>query len=219
MRLEVDIEGSLERLMRDEIAAGERAVTRGVGAAGRGLKDAWRAQVRGAGLGSRLANTVRARTFPERDDSIRAASLVWTRAPHIIDAFDRGALIRSKAGFHLAIPLPAAGSRGPGGKRITPGGWERRTGMRLRFVYRRNGPSLLVADEARMNKAGRAAPKRGRRRRDGILTGAQTVPIFLLVPQVKLRKRLDIDRLAAAAAARLPGLIVANWPEPGRARR
>ena len=45
------------------------------------------------------------------------------------------------------------------------------------------------------------------------------MPIFLLVPQVKLRKRLDIDRLAAAAAARLPGLIVANWPEPGRARR
>jgi hypothetical protein len=39
------------------------------------------------------------------------------------------------------------------------------------------------------------------------------VPIFLLVPQVKLRKRLDLDRDAKAAQARIPRAIVENWVE------
>jgi hypothetical protein len=37
------------------------------------------------------------------------------------------------------------------------------------------------------------------------------VPIFLLVPQVKLRKRLDLARDAKVAQGRIPGAIVANW--------
>jgi len=40
-----------------------------------------------------------------------------------------------------------------------------------------------------------------------------TVPIFLLVPQVKLRKRLDLARDAVRAADAVPGLIVAKWVE------
>ena len=46
MRLEVDIAQSLERLMADEIAAGECAATRAIGAAGRQLKEDWRGQLR-----------------------------------------------------------------------------------------------------------------------------------------------------------------------------
>jgi hypothetical protein len=38
-----------------------------------------------------------------------------------------------------------------------------------------------------------------------------TAPIFLLVPQVKLPKRLDLARDADQAADGVPGLIVANW--------
>ena len=92
----------------------------------------------------------------------------------------------------LAIPLPAAGA-GRGGRRITPGEWQFRTGIRLRFVYRRGRTALLVADEARVRKRGTVARKGGRRRqRDGILPGAQTVPVFLLVPQVTLQKRLNL---------------------------
>ncbi|MEE4317088.1 MAG: DUF6441 family protein [Erythrobacter sp.] len=43
-----------------------------------------------------------------------------------------------------------------------------------------------------------------------------TAPIFLLIPQVKLPKRLDLDRDATRAHDSVPGLIVANWVE-GRA--
>jgi hypothetical protein len=212
VRFDIAIEGSLARIMAAETAAAEIAVTRGVGTAGRDLQDAWRSQIRGAGLGGRLANSVRRQLYPAGEPSLRAASLIWTKAPHIVEGHE-GALIRAARGRFLAIPLPAAGLRGPDRRRITPAGWEQRTGMRLRFVRRRSGPALLVADDARMTKAGRAAAKRGRRRRDGILTGAQTVPVFVLVPQVSLRKRLDIDRLARAAEARPPGLILAAWPE------
>lgn len=40
-----------------------------------------------------------------------------------------------------------------------------------------------------------------------------TAPIFLLVLQVKLPKRLDVARDAERAVDGVPGLIVANWAE------
>lgn len=103
--------------------------------------------------------------------------------------------------------MEAAG-RGLRGRRITPGEWERRRGLRLRFVYRRRGPSLLVADRARINKRGQAVASRSKTGRNQV-----TTPIFLLVPQVKLPKRLDLARDAARAHEAVPGLIVANWLE------
>jgi len=114
-------------------------------------------------------------------------------------------LIRSKLGFYLAIPTEAAG-KGRGGARLTPGEWERRRGMRLRFIYRRNGPSLLVAEKARINTRGTAVASRSKTGR-----GQVTAPIFLLVPQAKLRKRLDLARDAEKVAASVPGLIVEKW--------
>lgn len=90
---------------------------------------------------------------------------------------------------------------------MTPGEYEKRTGQRLRFVYRKGRSALLVADDARLNKSGQARRKGGRRRRDGILTGAQTVPVFVLVPQVKLRKRTDLLPAAEAVARRIPDFI------------
>jgi hypothetical protein len=125
----------------------------------------------------------------------------------IVGAHDAGPLIRSKNGLWLAIPTPAAG-KALGGRRITPGAWERKTGLRLRFVYRRTGPSLLVADGARINTRGLAAASRSKTGR-----GQVTAPIFLLVPQVKLPKRLDLARDAEGAHDAVPGLIVANWAE------
>jgi hypothetical protein len=95
--------------------------------------------------------------------------------------------------------------RGRTGERITPAEWERRTGLRLRFAYRRTGPSLLVA-ESRIDTRGRAVASRSKTGR-----GLATVPIFLLVPQVRLPKRLDLARDAERVHAVVPGMIVANW--------
>ena len=206
MKLKLDVTPDLAALMAAEIKAGERAVTTAMRDAGGQLKADWRRQITGAGLGQRLAKTIRAETWPKGTTSIGAAALVWSNAPVIVGAHDTGPLIRSKEGFWLTIPTEAAG-RGLRGGRITPGEWERRRGLRLRFVYRRTGPSLLVA-EGRLNKGGRAVASRSKTGR-----GRTTVPIFLLVPQVKLPKRLDLDRDAERAHDSVPGLIVANWVE------
>ena len=206
MKLGLDISVDLVAVMAAEIKAGERAVTAAMRDAGTDLKAAWRGQIAQAGLGRRLANSIRSQSYPRAGESLRAAALVWSKAPVIIGAHDTGPLIRSRDGFWLAIPLPAAGRSLRGG-RMTPGEWERRRGLRLRFVYRRRGPSLLVAD-GRLNSRGLGVGSRSRTGR-----GKATVPIFLLLPQVKLAKRLDLARDAERAQAAVPRLIVANWLE------
>jgi hypothetical protein len=204
VKLTLDIQPDLVAMMAAEIAAGERAVTGAMREAGTGLKLAWRGQIVGAGLGPPLANSIRSEVFPKAGVSLNAAAMVWSKAPVIVGAHDTGPLIRSKNGFWLAIPLPAAGNSLRGG-RITPGEWERRRGLHLRFVYRRTGPSLLVA-EGRLNTKGQAVATRSKTGR-----GKVTAPIFLLVPQAKLPKRLDLARDTERAHGTVPGLIVANW--------
>ena len=171
MKLKLEISPDLAALMQAEIAAGERGVTTAMREAGAGLKSAWRGQITGVGLGTRLGNSIRLATYPKGGESLNAAALVWSTAPVIVGAHDSGPLIRSKDGFWLAIPTPAAGKSTKGG-RITPGEWERRTGLRLRFIYRRRGPSLLVA-EGRLNSKGRAVASRAKTGR-----GLTTVSIF-----------------------------------------
>ncbi|MCE8512295.1 hypothetical protein KBY22_06295 [Ruegeria pomeroyi] len=206
MRFKLDVDSDIVATMRKEIAAGEKAVTAAMREAGTGLKSDWRGQIAQAGLGRRLANSIRSQTFPKVGESLNAAALVWSKAPVIIGAHDTGPLIRSKDGFWLVIPTEAAG-KGLKGGRITPGEWERRRGLRLRFVYRRRGPSLLVA-EGRLNSRGLGVASRSKTGR-----GRATVPIFLLVPQVRLPKRLDLARDAEKALDSVPGLIVARWVE------
>jgi Family of unknown function (DUF6441) len=110
----------------------------------------------------------------------------------------------------LAIPTAAAGKSGRSAvgsrEKITPEGWQRRTGLKLRFVYRRGRPSLLVVDDARINTRGFAA--RNRRK-----TGQASVIVFILVPQVALKKRLDVEGAAKRQAARVPSLIARHWPQ------
>jgi len=188
----------------------ERAVTSGMRDAADGLKQDLREDVVAAGLGERLSRTWRGKTFPEVGESAEAAAYVWSRAPKIVDAFDRGVVIRSTRGLYLAIPTAAAGKSGRSAvgsrEKITPEGWRRRTGLKLRFVYRRGRPSLLVADDARINTRGLAA--RNRRK-----TGQASVIVFILVPQVALKKRLDVESAAKRQAARVPSLIARHWPQ------
>jgi hypothetical protein len=208
MKLKIEISPDIAALMAAEVRAGEKAVTTAMREAGAGLKTAWRGQITGAGLGQRLSNSIRLVSFPKSGESLNAATLVWSKAPVIINAHDSGPLIRARDGFWLAIPTEAAGKSTRGG-RITPGDWERRTGLTLRFVYRRRGPSLLVA-EGRLNSKGRAVASRSKTGR-----GVVTAPIFLLVPQVRLPKRLDLARDAERAVDSVPGLIVAKWEGAG----
>lgn len=208
MEMTLQITGAFEAIMEQELAAGERAVSTAVAAAGAGIKQDWRGQIVGAGLGSRLGNTVRQDLYPKHKPSLNAASMVYTKAPKIIGAFERGAVVRSPSGFWLAIPTKAA-PRGARGAKITPAEWERRTGRRLRFVFRSGRAGLLI-DDGTVQRGARVMG------RDGFSREARgfknrSIVVFTLVPQAKLPKKLNLFSGIEAAAGRIPGLISGGW--------
>ena len=209
MKLAAVLTRSLQADLQAELRDIERAVVTGTREAGRALRTELRRQVGSASLGQRLANSWRDMHYPNQ--KLDAASLVYTKAPQIIRAFDEGAVIRSKRGRFLAIPTEKAPRKGTDARRISPSTFpEHRLGP-LRFVPRRSGPSLLVVDGLRASLSRKTGDLRGfrratdRARRSG--QGLTTVVMFLLVPQVKLRKRLDVARVAERWSAQLPALI------------
>ncbi|MDR7232292.1 hypothetical protein J2X45_003398 [Caulobacter sp. BE264] len=176
-------------------------------------------------LSPRLAKSWRSRVYPAGQSSMDPAGWVWTKVPKLVDAFDRGVTIKSAQGLWLAIPTAAAGAKGytrdsvgraygarPKMERVTPGGFERRTGLKLRFVFKSRRVSLLVVDGARYDSRGRAAQLKARGRNARLYReGGKTIVVFILVPQAKLKKRLDVDGAAARAEARMPALLTKHW--------
>jgi hypothetical protein len=173
------------------------------------LKTELRRQVIGAGLGPRRGNSWRERHYP--NDKLDAASLVYSKAPQIIRAFDEGALIRAKRGRFLAIPTENAPRRGTDRRKISPANFPEHRLGKLRLVPRTGGPSLLVVDDVRASFSRKTGTLRGFRRANERARqssqGVTTVVMFVLVPQVKLAKRLDVIRAAEHWAEQLPVLI------------
>jgi len=209
MKLATTIAPALQAHMQAELRDIERAVTIGTREAGRGLRTELRRQVTSAGLGQRLANSWRDKHYPNQ--KLDAASLVYTKAPQIIRAFDEGAVIRSRRGRFLAIPTENAPRKGTDGKRISPSTFPEHRFGPLRFVPRQSGPSLLVVDGLRASFSRQSGALRGFRRATDRARergeGLTTVVMFLLVPQVKLRKRLDVAKAGERWSAQLPALI------------
>ena len=141
MKLAASITRSLQTDMQAELRSIERAVTSGTRGAGRWLKTELRRQVTSAGLGQRLANSWRDKHYPNR--KLDAASLVYTKAPQIIRAFDEGAVVRSRRGRFLAIPTENAPRKGTDGRRIGPSTFPEHRFGPLRFVPRPSGPSSM----------------------------------------------------------------------------
>jgi Family of unknown function (DUF6441) len=209
MKLVATLVRSLQADMQVALRNIERAVTIGTRNAGRGLKTELRQQVASAGLGQRLANSWRDKHYPNQ--RLDAASLVYTKTPQIIRAFDEAAVIRSRRGRFLAIPTENAPRKGTDGRRISPSTFPEHRFGPLRFVPRQSGPSLLVADGLRASLSRQTGQLRGFRRATDRArargAGLTTVVMFVLVPQVKLRKRVDVARAAERWSAQLPALI------------
>ena len=189
MCLKAAVEGSLVEYMEREYQNCARAVTKGVSLAANGLKTAMRTQVKSAGLGSRLANTWRGDVYPKAKNSISAAGVVYTKAQKIMEGFEYQTVVRGKDGLWLAIPTAAISKR-IRNKRMTPALYEKSKGVRLRFVYRKNGASLLVHGQKR-----------------------KTIVAFVLVPQVRMPKLINFAAEGAKWQAKLPSLILENWRE------
>jgi hypothetical protein len=232
------VTGDLRSLMAAEVAAGQRAARGAVTDTGRWTQEQLRGQVRSAfgARSARLANTWRLGVYPTSAPTLRPAALVSSRAPAIIDAFDRGAVIRPKgAGKFLAVPLDAnrRGGLRTSRPRVTPA---QMAASRAAFVLAVKGSRnklwcLRVTQAQRRSAAGRISDiaiagnllqvgARGTTLRGAYLSRGKLTqrllaqgfaPMFLLVPELRLSKRLDIAAVARAASARMETSLRSRW--------
>lgn len=209
LRLLAALQGNLKEQMNAEIKEATTAVSKGVIEATDGLKGDLRGQITTAGLGSRLAQSWRGQVYPRGAQSLNAAGYVYSNAPDIVSAFNDGVTIRSRHGRFLAIPTQYVIRQK--NKRIGPRDFEE-AGIPLRYIppHGARKVGLLVADNFRVTAKGRARVASATALRTG--RGLTSIIMFVLVPTVSLTKRLDVDSAAQKWIARLPQLVVENWP-------
>lgn len=220
--------------MLESVAAdGRAAVTSGIRGATGDLKNTLRAQVRANFVSRSLPTSWQQLDFPKRGQSLRAAGRVFSRVPEIIDAYTQARTIRGRRGQRLAIPTgwnAFRGRRGRGeqGVRITTAQMAANPSA---FVVRAKGrPDVLLwclpvaQGEARVSARGRrtralvaggviqiaTGKDRGRlRRKEALQQGF--VPMFILLREVRLAKRIDLDGPIRATSAAIPRRIVSAW--------
>lgn len=180
-----------------------------------------RRQVTDNGLGQRLANTWRDRTYPEKRKSMTPTGYIWSNAPDIVESFTRGATIRPHGGAkYLWIPtknVPRARGRvSIRGKNIkggamSPAEVESMFNTDLQIRKGRAGTLLAFIDVVRslnMKTFRRATKGRAAQGRT-----AKPVLMFVLRKTVQLPKLLDLqgpaqlweERFAAEFSRRLAG--------------
>lgn len=203
---EVQLGRDLDRWVSDVLRAGTAAVRSTTRKLEQALESTTRATVRG-----RLHRAWKSESFPVADIPAYApAGTIYVnggkRSQGAMQYWTQPGVNKSKDGFWLAIPTPAAGSRGRR-RDLTPGQWERQTGVRLRFVYRgSNRPALLVA-EGTLAKGGPSFREFTEARRRGGQHPHVTVPIFVLIPFQRFANRIAINPIVL----RYEGILAADF--------
>lgn len=195
------LHNATDAVQRQGLRAAKNAVTTSARSLELKLEAATR-QVRGGDLYRAWGSKV----FPERGLARQPSANVYfngqpgSRTAGAITSIISSGNITSRDGGPIAIPLPAAGSRGKLNN-LTPEQWEARTGIKLRPVETRDGRLLLVADQAALSGKRQVAVKNtDRRRARG--TGDMTVPIFVVVPQVSFSPLFSVDGIVADEKSR-----------------
>jgi hypothetical protein len=197
------------------------------------VKEAFRAQVRAAGLGDRLANAVRGVSYPKIRSSLQPAGWVYAQpsragrgAAAIIESYASGATIVPRAGKRL-LALPTDDTpRKRQGDALTPDEVETKFGRRLILIMandrgfrtpsaRKNGVvAYLVLKGLVIRKSSgrwRNASERERAGKTRNPRQLQSVIMFNLVRAVKKPKSLDLSAPAELAEARFSYNLDARW--------
>ena len=209
-RLKVRIDREPRAFLRAFMAAEEpiaRAATAAVGEAGERIKAAARADIAAAGFSRKWQNALRVDRYPRgREVSVNAAAHVYHRI-HYAWVHEEGATIHGQP--LLWLPLAHAPAK-IGRFRMTP----RRYPGPLQFVRRAGRPPLLVAklgmSRARAKKPGKislAAAKKGAAG-GGEARVLRSVPMFVGISTVRLRKRFNITGVVRREARRLGELYI-----------
>lgn len=161
-------------MLRQDAAALRAASATVVRSRTAALKTALRKQVEGAGLGGKLAKAIRSQVITLQGAEGSIQGRVWSKAlvkrpggrADLITVFDEGATILARSGKWLAIPLPGAPRKGL--RRARPDDYPQKWLVVKPAADRR---SAVVCFKQEPEK-----------------------PLWLLIRQVRIGKRLDVDR-------------------------
>lgn len=225
----VDVDGDIRlRTEQDVKNLFLNRVLLGVSEHAKAMKSAMRADVATAALGTRVANAWRSKVYTEGADGERGAvtSYVWTKAPKLIASFYYGLVIRPKGAGgkrFLAIPTENApksattrvinssvrrqsrtnllgGTFRPYGTLTAPVAWNTQKYGELKLVKTKRGKLLLVTEDIRSSKRRLLNAKEGPQIARGF--GPASVVMFVLVPMVKMPKRLSTGAVADQVSAK-----------------
>jgi len=215
MQVTVGVDGLIEALLaaKTDISV---AATGAMRDAVTDLKLGLRDQVRGAGLGNKLANTWRGETYPKGGASLDPAGYVWSKAPNIISAYAEGATIVPLAGLkYLAIPtanVPRRGGRRGASARMSP--FEVETSFNQDLIIRRGkrGTLLGFVNAVAARSARRPGLRRATKGRVAAGREIKFVLMFVFVRSVRVAKVLDVVGAANKASARFGDALSRRLP-------
>ncbi len=184
-----------------ELEAGRRRVVyaaqSGLREIAEDLKTKLQSDVASSGLNgaAKLAKTWRSRIYPNRGEN--PAAVISSKAPLIVEAFERGAEVQSPRGAWLAIPNPALKftpprSRGSGRRSIIAA-YERRYGKLRYQPTRRSNLALLVTDLRQTKSGAYRAPTAAGRAKGRF----ESVIVFYLVPKIRQPRLLRGETIRA----------------------
>ena len=192
--------GTFEAAFRAPYAGMAAAAQGAIAAAGNIVKAEARADIAAAGLGAGFVKALRVDIYPKGRNSLNATAHVYHKIPYA-GVFEEGATIRGRP--RLWIALPSTPQR-HGRKPMTPELFAKSIGP-LSFVKRPGKRPLLVAKAKKgknMTKVSLARFRSGGRGEGPFVS----VPVFVGVDSVAIRKRLNITGIVRAARDRLPQL-------------
>jgi len=193
------------KVMDGETKKIARAATLAVTEAAALIKAEGRSSV--ASLSGKLANSVFAKVFPGRGDSLTPAAMVGMKVKYA-SVFEEGATVSGKP--LLWIPLSSAPA-GRGGARMGPGQFVKNVGV-LYTIKRPGKPPLLAAvvrSPSATSAPSLAALKRGRN--PGGRGKIRLVPLYVGVPTVTDPKKYNLTEIIQKYADDLPKLYERNW--------
>lgn len=200
------LRGEFEKALREVRQPIAEAATAAVREAAEGAKKEGRLDIAGAGFGKKWQNALRADVYPSRGVSMSPAALMRHKIPYA-HVFEDGATITGKPLLFLPLPtVPLGGT----GKPLTPKQFTARIGP-LTPVRGKSGRVLLVGKGSRATIL-RATDKVTRLRRGAVKRGIlrQSVPLFVGVPRVTIRKKFNLRAIFARAGDKLGELYVKN---------
>jgi hypothetical protein len=208
-RFKVTVTPSIADVVADIHADIEKVAMATMAEVSTGLKTALREQVVAAGLGGRLANTWRGKVYPDKGrQSVNPATLVYSKAPNIVDAFSRAPLIVPVNGTrYLAIPTENVPHKGRG-KIMTPVEVEAAFNQDLKFATTKDG-KLFAFVEAVQSAGGTSwrRPTKGRMKQG---RKVKAVIMFFLIPHAQMPKLFDLEAAAAEWTAQAQNLLGRN---------